>query len=199
MDRLSVKEAYALLSNAIVPRPIAFVSTVSNAGVANLAPFSFFVVGGSNPPSIAFSPVVGSSGVEKDTLRNIRENGEYVINLVHREMADGMNRASATLPPDESEWAHAGFTPLPSDRVRPCRVAESWAHFECRAFTVVEHGEGSGAARYVIGEILVAHVTRRFIQDGQLIPTAFDLIARLGGSNYLDCGALERFQITRPG
>lgn len=198
MEALSWKEAYSLLTETIAPRPIAFVSTISKEGVANLAPFSFFIVGGANPPSLAFSPVVGSAGQEKDSLRNVRDTGEFVVNLVHREMADGMNRASASLPPHESEWDLCGFATLPSERVRPARVAESRVQFECRLFQIVEHGTEAGAARYVIGEIVMAHIATPLVKEGKIDATAVESIARLGGPHYIDMGNLERFELKRP-
>jgi len=198
MANLDWKAAYNLLVSAIAPRPIAFVSTLGTSGVANLAPFSFFVAGGSNPPSLAYSPVLNGDGSEKDSLRNARETGEFVVNVVHREMAEGMNRASASLPSHLSEWDVSGFTTLPSSQVRPARVAESLVQFECRLFQVVEHGAGPGAARYVIGEVLVAHVAHELLRDGVIDGTVIRPIARMGGPNYVDTGAMELFQLQRP-
>lgn len=198
MSELGPTEAYALLTASIAPRPIAFVSTVSEKGVPNLAPFSFFVAGGSNPASLAFSPVLNGDGTEKDTLRNVRSTGEFVVNIVHREMAEGMNRASATLPYETSEWEVSGFTPIPSLLVRPNRVAESRVQFECKVFDIVEHGTGPTAARYVIGEVLTAHVDEAFLLESQIDADRLDTIARLGGSDYLDTGTMQRFRLSRP-
>lgn len=197
-EALSWKEAYTLLTETIAPRPIAFVSTVSKEGVANLAPFSFFIVGGANPPSLAFSPVVNGTGGEKDSLRNVRDTGEFVVNLVHREMAEGMNQASASLPPHHSEWDVCNFATLPSERIRPARVAESRVQFECRLFQIVEHGDGPGAARYVIGEVVMVHVAAALIKEGKVDAMAVESIARLGGPHYIDMGNLERFELKRP-
>ncbi len=199
MESLSPGEAYRLLSNTIAPRPIAFVSTVSSTGVPNLAPFSFFIVGGANPPSLAFSPVLGTNGREKDTLRNVRDTGEFVVNLVHREMAEGMNQASLSLPPESSEWEVCGFRTISGTVVRPPRVAESRVQFECRLFQVVEHGDGTSAARYVIGEVLVAHIAAESLREGVFDPDALGLIARLGGPDYIDTHRMERFSLERPG
>ncbi|RYG15248.1 flavin reductase family protein [bacterium] len=182
-------EAYALLTSVIQPRPIAFVSTVSLSGVANLAPFSFFMAGGSNPPSVCYSPVLNSRGEEKDSLRNVRETGEFVVNTVDRPMALGMNETSAALAPHESEWELADFTPLASELVRPARVQESPAHLECRVFEIVEHGSGPTAARYVIGEVLCLH-----LRIGE-----YSTIARMGGPHYIDAGTGEQFSLKRPG
>jgi flavin reductase (DIM6/NTAB) family NADH-FMN oxidoreductase RutF len=166
------------LATLVVPRPIAFVSTLAADGVPNLAPFSFFMVGGANPPSLMISPTPNRFGQEKDTLTNIRATGEFVVNLVHRAMAEGMNRTSAPFPPEVSEWEPSGFTPVAGERVAPARVKESWAALECRLFQVVEHGSGPSSARYVIGEVLLAHVKDDFTPESW--------IARLGGAGYVD-------------
>lgn len=198
MDALSWKEAYSLLTETVAPRPIAFVSTISLAGVPNLAPFSFFNVGGANPPSLMFSPVLGSGGQEKDSLQNVRDTGEFVVNLVHREMAEGMNRASAAFPPHESEWDVCGFATLPSERVKPARVAESRVQFECKLFQIIEHGTEPGAARYVIGEVVMAHIAAPLVKEGKIDATAVESIARLGGPHYIDMGKRELFELKRP-
>ncbi len=191
-------ESYALLTAFIQPRPIAFVSTVSADGVANLAPFSFFMAGGSNPPSVCFSPALNSKGLEKDSLRNIQATGEFVINTVHREMAEGMNACSASLGPQVSEWDCAEFTPLPSLKVKPARVAESLAQMECRLHTIVEHGFGVSSARYVIGEVVQFHASKELF-DGDVIDVAkIETIARMGGPGYIDTGSLQLFELQRP-
>jgi len=185
---MTASEAYTLLTSIVQPRPIAFVSTVSAQGVFNLAPFSFFMAGGSNPPSVCYSPVLNGAGEEKDSLRNVRETGEFVVNTVDRAMAVGMNAASASLAPHESEWELSGFTPMPSDLVRPPRVAESHAQMECRLFDIVAHGSGPTAARYVIGEVVRLHIRE----------DVFETIARMGGSEYFDTATGERFGLNRP-
>lgn len=187
---LSSKDCYNLLSNLIIPRPIALVSSISKSGVENLAPFSFFMAGGANPPSVVFSPVVGLNGSEKDTLVNIRETGEYVINLVHKTIADGMNLTSKSIPADESEWDISGFSSLDSLTIRPKRVAESMVQMECKLFSIVEHGAVEGSARYVIGEVTMIHQSTN---GGSFAP-----IARLGGGSYLNVQNGETFELSRP-
>lgn len=184
MAEMTSRERYRLLANLVVPRPIALVSTVSMTGVPNLAPFSFFNAGGSDPASLVFCPGPKRDGSPKDTLRNIEDTGEFVIHLVDSVMAAGMNATAAELDADESEWAASGFTPVPSEAVRPARIAESPVHFECRLFQVVRQGPD---AIYVIGEVLVAHV-----RAGALP------IARLGGSDYIDVAESVPFAIQRP-
>lgn len=186
LSELDPMVAYRLLADTVVPRPIALVSTLSPEGVANLAPFSFFGVGGSHPPSLVFSPTLNGRGEEKDTLRNIRANGEYVIHLVDRTLVDGMNATSASYHPHESEWPDSGFTPVAAQAVAPPVIAEAGAAFECRLHAIIEHGDGPSAARYVIGEALVMH-------GG---PVA--ALARLGGNQYLDMAEAPAFELTRP-
>jgi flavin reductase (DIM6/NTAB) family NADH-FMN oxidoreductase RutF len=197
LANLEFRVAYHILSNLIVPRPIAFVSTLGENGVANLAPFSFFMAGGSRPPSLCFSPTPSREG-DKDTLRNIRETGEYVVNLLDAPMLHGMNATSATLPPHESEWPASGFTPAESRVVKAPRVAEAPAAFECKLFEIVEHGEGPGAARYVIGEVVFAFL-RADVWDGERVQRAgLSMLARLGGDDYLATGASSVFSLPRP-
>jgi flavin reductase (DIM6/NTAB) family NADH-FMN oxidoreductase RutF len=187
---------YDVLVACIQPRPIAFVSTLSPDGQPNLAPFSFFMPGGANPPSLAISVTLAGGGRRKDTLRNIEMTGEFVINLVTREMAPGMNQTSYSFPEDVSEWPHSGFESLPSELVAPSRVAISPAQFECRLFQVVQHGSDGGAAVYIIGEVLRAHVRQDlWSADGAHLVRP---IARLGGPNYLDLATASVFQMERP-
>ena len=187
-----------MLSSLIVPRPIAFVSTISQDGVENLAPFSFFVAGGANPPSLAFSTVLGSDGTEKDTLRNIRATGEFVVNIVHRPLAEDMNRTSASHPPHVSEWNYTTLAQVPSLAVKPMRVADSLAQFECELFTIVAHGTGPSAARYIVGEVKVFHVQSQLVSEDKIDAGQVRPIARMGASDYLDTAALELFRLQRP-
>lgn len=163
----------------------------------NLAPFSFFMAGGANPPSVAFSPVLDGQGREKDTLRNVLATGEFVVNVVHREMAERMNATSWSFPPEASEWEASGLTPLASDLVHPARVAESFVQMECRLHQIVEHGDGPSAARYVIGEVACFHVASDLLSEGRKVPD-LGLIARLGGPDYLDGATGQRFTLPRP-
>src|SRR5690242_20046585 len=129
---MSRADSHRLLLHCVAPRPIAFVSTLSAEGVPNLAPFSYFMAGGANPPSVAISPLTDRDGNPKDTLRNIRATGEYVINVVTWPVRDNMNVASAEFPAGVSEFQEAGFTSLPSVRVQPARVGECPLAIECR-------------------------------------------------------------------
>ncbi|MBS1719320.1 MAG: flavin reductase family protein [Armatimonadetes bacterium] len=180
-------ELYDTLSSLVVPRPIALVSTVSREGIQNLAPFSFFMLGGTNPPSVCFSPVVGPQG-EKDSLRNAEQTGEVCINGVHRSVVHGANQASAPVDSSTSEWDLGELSPVPCDLIKPWRVLQSPFSFECKLVDVLRHGTAPGAARYVVCEILRVHVAS---------PTSLPS-ARLGGRDYLDLDALEIFELGRP-
>lgn len=190
---LSSGNIYDLMASLIVPRPIAFVSTLSASGIPNLAPFSFFSMGGVNPPSVVFSPGFRFDGTPKDSLQNITVTGEFVISMVTREMAEGMNATAAGLPSDESEWDLAGFTPVSSEAVKPARVLESPASVECKLFEIVRHGEQSV---YVIGEIVRFHVDGNLLRDNSV--ESLKPISRMGGSFYADLDAMELFTMERP-
>jgi len=197
-ESMPYARSYGLLTTFVQPRPIAFVSTISHEGVLNLAPFSFFMAGGSNPPSLCYSPCLTSGGSEKDSLRNVRETREFVVNTVHRSMAHGMNATSAAFEPDVYEWDSCGFTPVPSEIVRPPRVGESLAQMECRLYEIIAHGSGPSSARYVIGEVVRLHIQADLWQDGKVNPERVEAIGRLAGSNYVDTGKLELFSMERP-
>ncbi len=189
---------YDVLVSTVQPRPIAFVSSVSKTGERNLAPFSFFMVGGTNPPSLVYCPTLNRRGEPKDSLRNVLETGEYVVNLVDRAIAEAMNATSPEFPANVDEWSYSGLTPVPSDKVAPERVAESPVQFECKLFKVVEHGDGPSAANYVIGEIVRIHLRPEVWKDGRIVREEVRLVSRLGGSEYLDLDAMEIFTMVRP-
>jgi flavin reductase (DIM6/NTAB) family NADH-FMN oxidoreductase RutF len=201
MKTIEMKEAapgfaYDLLASFIVPRPIAFVSTLSPSGVGNLAPFSYFMPGGVVPPSLAFCPILGSGGAPKDSLRNIEATGEFVVNLVTRPMAEGMNQAAAAFAYEESEWPWSGLTSVPSLAVAPARVGESPVQMECRTLQIIRQGDHAGAGVFVIGEVVVIHAEEALLSEAP--PASPPLIARLGGSQYLDLDGGKLFDLPRP-
>jgi flavin reductase (DIM6/NTAB) family NADH-FMN oxidoreductase RutF len=191
-------DAYALLTGCVVPRPIAFVSSLSRAGVANLAPFSFFNAGGAHPPSVVFMPVTSGANRDKDTLHNVRETGEYVVHIVPWPLRERMNQASADYPPGVDEFVEAGFTKAPSVKVKPWRAAECPIALECRLWKVVEHGEGPYHANYVIGEVVYFHVAEAVMTGARVDAAKLDAIARLGGPNYTRVTAESIFAMPRP-
>jgi flavin reductase (DIM6/NTAB) family NADH-FMN oxidoreductase RutF len=196
---VSPRERHALLTPLIAPRPIAFVSTLSAAGVGNLAPFSFFAMGGQNPQGVAFCPTADRNGNPKDTLRNIRETGEFTINLVSREMADRVNQASAPYPPEVDEFDVTGFTRVPSVTVRPPRVAEAPAALECRLFQLVPQGTGAMHGTWVIGEVLHVWVRDELLAADGLPDTAhLRLASRLGRDEWAVTETASIFRLPRP-
>jgi len=191
-------DAYALLTGCVVPRPIAFVSSLSSAGTANLAPFSFFNAGGAHPPSLVFSTVTSGLGRDKDTLQNVRETGEYVVHIVPWSVRERMNQASADYPPEVDEFEAAGFTKAPSVRVKPWRAAECPIAMECRLFQILVHGSGPFRANYVIGEVVLFHIAEAVLAGGRVDAARLDAIARLGGPNYTRVTPESMFGMPRP-
>lgn len=191
-------DVYALLVGCVVPRPIAFVSSLSRAGVPNLAPFSFFNAGGAAPPSVLFSPVTSGAGRDKDTLHNVHDTGEYVIHIVPWRIRERMNQASADYPPEVDEFEAAGLTRVSSVKVKPWRVAECPVAMECRLFRIVEHGTGPFRANYVIGEVVYFHIDDALMSGGRVDSARIDAIARLGGPSYTRVAPETVFQMPRP-
>ncbi len=198
---LTRRNMYKLLTGTIVPRPIAWVSTVNEAGQANLAPFSFFNAVSASPPTLLFCPGLRrTDGQEKDTLRNIRATGEFVVNIVTEALAAAMNITATELPAEIDEFNLAGLATTPARVVRPPRVAASPVHYECRVLQIVDlggEGAANGSASVVIGQVLHLHVS-----DEVLLPEYkidFDrllAIGRLAGNGY--CRTRDRFQLIRP-
>jgi flavin reductase (DIM6/NTAB) family NADH-FMN oxidoreductase RutF len=194
---LQPRDAYAWMISTILPRPIAWVSTISADGKTNLAPFSFFQGVTSNPPTLMFCPVNDRSGNKKDTVRNIEQVPEFVVNLVPFALAEQMNNCSALLPYGESEFDRFGIAPTPSERVRPPRVAAAPVAFECTLERFVHIGEGPLAANVVFGRIHIAHVSEAVLDGGgKPDPAKLDLIGRMGGESYTR--TCERFDLPRP-
>jgi flavin reductase (DIM6/NTAB) family NADH-FMN oxidoreductase RutF len=186
--QLEGREPYFLITALVVPRPIAWVSTVSEDGINNVAPHSYFNVISSNPWILHFT----STG-EKDTLRNVKVSGDFVINVVGREVVEKMNYTSGNLPPDESEFEWAGLTPVPSVRVGSPRVGEARASFECKLDDIVSKGNG----HMVFGKVVLAHVDDDLFVDGRIDPRILRPVGRLAGSQYTDA-AEGLFEIKRP-
>ncbi len=187
-----------LLTALVAPRPIAFVSTLSPAGVGNLAPFSFFMAGGYAPLSVCFSPVSWRDGSDKDSLRNVEATGEFVINIATADLAARLNQASYHYPPDVDEFEAVGLTRAPSAVVRPPRVLESPAALECRLFTVVRHGDQPSHANYVIGEVVHIHVDDEACTDGVPDNRKIEHLSRLGADWFSAIRPEQLFPVKRP-
>ena len=200
---LSHKELYNIMLNSVAPRPIAWVSTVSASGRLNLAPFSFFNVVCVDPPLLAFAPGLRqpkqpevSHGEAKDTLRNIRETSEFVVNIVTYELAEAMNLTSGEYNPSVNEFELAKLTPQPSKSVRPPRVAESPVSFECRLHQILDFSPAPTSGSLVIGRIVSIHMSDAHLKDGRLDRNSLDLIGRMGGIQYIR--TTQRFEMVRP-
>ena len=187
--------------SAIVPRPIAFVSTQSPDGLGNLAPFSYFNAVASNPPVLMISITSHPDGREKDTLRNIRETGEFVVNISTESMAEAVNQCSAQYPYGVNELEKVGLTPMPSHQVKPTRVLESPIQLECKLYHLLPIGSGgAGSTVVVFGEIIEAHVHESLFDPAHpknILSQSLQPLSRLGGNDY---GTLGRvFSLPRPG
>jgi len=190
-------DVYRAMIRSILPRPIAWVSSVASDGVTNLAPFSFFTAISADPPTLCFAPGRRSiDGSKKDTLRNIEETGEFVVNIVGEDTAEKMNETATDYPSDISEFEEVGLTPAPSVVVKAPRVAESPVNFECRKYDIISIGpDGPGGAALVIGEIVRIHVAERVLREGKIDPALLRPIGRLGGMEYTR--TRDRFVMTR--
>lgn len=197
-ESLNTRTVYEWMIGTIVPRPIAWVSTVDPAGRSNLAPFSFFQGVCARPPTLMFCPVNDRHGRPKDTLRNLEATGEFVVNTVPHALASAMNATSETLPHGESEFERFGVASVPSACVRPPRVAGAPVAFECRLDRVVRISEGPAGGNAVFGRILRIHVDDAVLDAvGRPDPERLDLIGRLGGDSYVRLTG--RFRLERPG
>jgi flavin reductase (DIM6/NTAB) family NADH-FMN oxidoreductase RutF len=198
---LAVPQMHALLLGSVSPRPIAFVSTVDGQGRVNLSPFSFFNVFSANPPILVFSPArKGRDATVKDTLLNVREVPEAVVNVVTYNMVQQASLASAEYPRGINEFEKAGFTQVPSQLVRPPRVAESPVQMECRVNQVIELGQGGGAGNLVICEVLLMHISETVMgEDGKIDPHKLDAVARMGGDWYCRASGQALFRLPQPG
>jgi len=191
------QDVYKVLIGAIVPRPIAFVSTISPEGIPNLAPFSFFTAVSANPPVVFFCPT-RKSGPEplKDTLRNISATREFVVNIVSEGIAEQMNITASDFAADVDEFEAAGLTPIPSDLVKPPRVAESHVHMECKLYLTIEISDLPGGGNLVIGEVVRLHVDDAFVDNFKIDPDKLRAIGRMGGNSYVR--TTDRFDMIRP-
>ena len=196
LQKLSIKDCHDLLVGAVLPRPIAFVSTIGANGVNNLAPFSYFTVLSSKPPILGFGIGSKRDGGKKDTLANLEFTGDFVINVVTEDLAEAMNRASGEYPPEVDEFRVAGLTAGKSDLVQSPRVTESPINIECRLQQILQFGDAPRINRFVIGEVVRIHVRKELLQGN--IPKADRLkpIGRMGEDFY--CRTQGLFEMKRP-
>ena len=182
---LEWKDAYKLLVGSILPRPIAFVTTIDENGVANAAPFSFFTAICADPMLICFSPMRrGTDGKKKDTLANIEATKEFVINIVSEEWTEKMNRCATEYSADIDELERAGLTKELSQTVKPPRVKESKVHLECSLYQVLHFGEQAGAGSLVIGKVEHVHVADELYENGRIDSMNLKPVGRMAGQMY---------------
>jgi flavin reductase (DIM6/NTAB) family NADH-FMN oxidoreductase RutF len=190
-------DIYKLMIGLIVPRPIAFVSSVDATGARNLAPFSYFTGCSTNPPVVCFcSAVRNGPRPHKDTLTNVEKTGEFVVNIVSEEIAEQMNKTSAEVPPEVDEFVLSGLTPVPSDLVKPPRVGESKVQMECRLQQIVHVSEKPGGGILVLGEVLRFHILDSLLDGYKIDPDKLNAIGRMGGPTYVRTH--DRFEMQRP-
>lgn len=198
--QIKTAELHACLLGAVAPRPICFASTMDADGNPNLSPFSFFNVFGSNPATLIFSPSRRvRDNTNKHTLENIYATNEVVINVVTYAMVQQASLTSCEYPQGVNEFEKAGFTALPSEKVKPWRVKESPVQMECRVKQVIETGQHGGAANLVICEPVLIHINEDVLNElGLIDPHKIDLVARMGGDYYCRASGPAVFEVPKP-
>jgi len=187
--------AYQVLTGAVIPRPIGFISSISNAGLVNLAPFSFFNAVCGEPPMVIFAPM--NRNPSKDTLINVTETGEFVANIVSRDIAEQMNLTAGDYPYGANEFEISGLTAVPSDLVRPPRVLESPVNMECKVHQIINVSSKPWGGHLILGEVVRFHVRDSIIDKNMFIdPDKLDPVARMGGPSYSTIK--DRFDMVRP-
>ena len=196
-EKTSPRDFYRYLIGAIVPRPIAWVSTLSPNNIPNLAPFSFFNGVCANPPTLCFTVVNNRHGGKKDTVRNLEARPEFTVNVVSFSNAAAMNKTSAEYPYETSEFAECGLAQEKSERIAPARVKDAAVQFECVVHQIVRVGEGPLAGNLVIGRIVLLHADDSVLDGhGGFDPAKLDLVGRMGGEMY--ARTTDRFTLPRP-
>jgi flavin reductase (DIM6/NTAB) family NADH-FMN oxidoreductase RutF len=200
---LSHSELYNMILNSVAPRPIAWVSTISALGNLNLAPFSFFNAVCVDPPLLAFAPghrqpkhAESVHGEAKDTLRNVRETKEFVVNIVTYDLAEAMNLTSGEYDSSVNEFEVAKVTPEPSKIVRPPRIRESPVSYECKLHQILDFSSRPTSSSLVIGQVVSIHINDAHLKDGKLDRNSLDLVGRMGGIQYTR--TTQRFEMVRP-
>lgn len=199
-EEIPMARMHALLLGSVIPRPIAFASTVDNSGSVNLSPFSYFNCFGANPPVLIFSPARrGRDNTTKHTYENILEVPEVVVHIVSYSMVQQMSLASAEYPKGTNEFVKAGFTEATSLKVKPPRVKEAPVAFECKVIQVIPTGDKGGAGNLVICQVVMMHINEGVLDEsGRVDPFKLDAVARLGGDWYCRVHGNAIFKIPKP-
>jgi flavin reductase (DIM6/NTAB) family NADH-FMN oxidoreductase RutF len=196
LDQFGIKDCHDLLVGAVLPRPIAFVSTIGANGVNNLAPFSYFTVLSSKPPILGFGIGSKRDGGKKDTLENLEFSGDFVINVVTENLVEAMNQTSGDYPPEVDEFQVAGLTPGKSDLVQSPRVTESPINIECRLKQILQFGDAPRINRFVVGEVVRIHIKKELLEGNIIRAERLKAIGRMGGDFY--CRTQDLFEMKRP-
>jgi len=192
---LDKSQIYKLMTSVIVPRPIAWISTVSKDGIYNVAPFSYFAGVSSSPPILMVSIGRRENGEKKDTWKNIEETGEFVVNIVIKELAEKMNITSVPFNPEENELEKAGLTAKKADIVKAPLIAEAPINIECKKYEIVNIGKMG----VIFGEILKFHIRDDILNEkGYVDTTKLDIIGRMGGANYCLITKENTFEMRKP-
>ncbi len=193
---LAVRDRYLLMIATILPRPIAWVATISPDGKTNLAPFSFFTGICANPMTVCFAPVNDRHGKKKDTLVNIELTKQFTVNIVNEANADKMNQSSAPYAYGVSEFEKCGVTPLASEKIKPPRVKESPVSYECELDQIVRIGDGALAGNLVIGRVVMFHCEDAIYTAGKIKHQDIHAIGRMEGAWYSKTN--DSFELPRP-
>lgn len=193
---IATKDLHQFIVGAIAPRPIAFVSTIDENGVANIAPYSFFNAFSSNPPVLVFSSNRRVDNNEtKDTLHNVELNQEVVVNVVNYSMVRQMSLASIAYPSTISEFDKSGLTPIASELVKPFRIKESPVQFECKVSEIITLGEHGGAGHLIICNVVKLHLNEAILDGERIDPHKIDLVGRLGRAHYVRASGESIFDV----
>ena len=195
-ETLAARERYLLMIATILPRPIAWVGTISPDGTPNLAPFSFFTGICANPMTICFAPVNDRNGKKKDTLINIEATKQFTVNIVNEDNAAKMNGTSAPYPYGVNEFEQCGVTAIPSAKIKPFRVKESPVSYECELDQIVRIGSGALAGNLVIGRVVMFHCADDVYNGGKIKHQAIHAIGRMEGVWYSRTN--DSFELPRP-
>jgi len=181
---LSTTDIYKLLVGGITPRPIAWISTRSDQGIDNIAPYSFFSVASVNPPILSYTQVNPQTGSDKDTLTNLLATKECVVHIVNSETMHKMNLSCAGLSPEQSEFEFADIASEPSQLVTPLSVSDAPVRYECRLREVIRLGDQAGAGSLVLLDVVSVFVADHLYQDGKIDQQALDSVGKMGGDFY---------------
>ncbi|WP_261844863.1 flavin reductase family protein [Aliamphritea ceti] len=184
VSELGNQEKYRLLNGGVTPRPIAWISTCSKEGIDNLAPYSFFTVASCNPPVLLYTQVTQRSGIDKDTLQNLKDTGECVVNIVSAELLEKMNATSASIHNEHSEFEHAGVERIASSTVTPSSVKGSPVRYECTLREIISVGDEPASGTVVMLDVKSVYVRDDLYDDGLINQALIDSVGKMGGDGY---------------